>query len=533
MSDGNTLITYDNCVIPALEAFVEEFPDFSPFGHKGLLAITGFDGILGYRTQRDSPNRQSEIEAVRPVVQALLDAGWYFASHSYAHRDMAKNDLDRLKDDTQKWQDEVASLVGDTSIYIFPFGSRTTWDDPRYLYLIEAGFPMLMGVGFPPRDDPPFFRLRERYFFMDRWNIDGISLRREPNRLTPLLDADYVYSQEERNGVPRTTPALAGVVDDNGEIVYYERFAITVALGGDVQLDGGMGRRLRRDGPGAILSPGLADVFRSADIAMINLESAISDIGEPWPDKLWTFRANPFILDFLRDDLNIEVVSLANNHTVDYGFDAFVDTVRRLDAHGIGRVGGGLNLAEAMAPHVVEQNGITVAFIGAAIIANRVWAAGADSPGLLLTRERWYPLVYEAVETARELYDYVIVYMHWGTERVTEPTAVQIRTARRLIDAGADAVIGAHPHVIQSFEIYNGRPIAYSIGNFLMYNHYDNTAVVRLRLLGGRAEMEVIPCRVTNGVYNEIAGDRQARELREFWNSININATIGEDWVLR
>jgi hypothetical protein len=203
MPDGTTLITYDNDVIPMLEAFCEEFPDFSPFGDKGLLSITGFDGILGYRTQRDSPGRSSEIEAVKPVVQALLDAGWYFASHGYGHYDMARINLDRVRSDTQKWRDEVGSLVGDTMIYIFPYGSRTSWDDPRFLSLISDGFPLVMGVGTPRAGDYPFVRHRDNYYFMDRMFIDGTSLRKFADRLAPLMDADFVYSQEQRNGVPR------------------------------------------------------------------------------------------------------------------------------------------------------------------------------------------------------------------------------------------------------------------------------------------------------------------------------------------
>jgi len=198
MQNGAELITYDNCVIPILEAFCDEFPEFSPFGDKGMLAVTGFDGILGYRTQRDSPNRESEIEAVKPVVQALLDSGWYFASHGYGHYDLAKISLDRVRDDTRKWIEEVVPLVGDTNIYIFPYGSRATWDDPRFQSLIDDGFPLLMGVGMPPVGHPPYVRHTERYFFMDRWAVDGTTLRRHRDRLAPVLDTDFVFYQAER-----------------------------------------------------------------------------------------------------------------------------------------------------------------------------------------------------------------------------------------------------------------------------------------------------------------------------------------------
>jgi hypothetical protein len=198
MQNGVELITYENCVIPVLEAFCEEFPGFSPFGDKGLLSITGYDGILGYRTHSGSPNRESEIKAVKPVVQALLDAGWYFASHGYGHYDMEKLTLQRTKEDTQKWIDEVASIVGDCKIYIFPYGSRTKWDDARFLSLIDKGFPLLMGVGISPVGHAPYVRHKDEYFFMDRWTIDGNALRLHADRLAPVLDAKVVFCPEER-----------------------------------------------------------------------------------------------------------------------------------------------------------------------------------------------------------------------------------------------------------------------------------------------------------------------------------------------
>lgn len=198
MQDERELITYDNCVIPILEAFCEEFPDFSPFGDKGLLSITGYDGILGYRTHRDSPDRESEIAAAKLVVDALLESGWYFASHGYGHYDLAKMTLEHAEEDAQKWIDEVGSIVGDSNIYIFPYGSRTTWNDPRYIALIEKGFPLLMGVGISPTGQPPYIRHTDSYFYMDRWAIEGNTLRQLGERLSPLLNAEYVYCAEER-----------------------------------------------------------------------------------------------------------------------------------------------------------------------------------------------------------------------------------------------------------------------------------------------------------------------------------------------
>jgi poly-gamma-glutamate synthesis protein (capsule biosynthesis protein) len=426
----------------------------------------------------------------------------------------------------------VGALVGDTAIYIFPYGSRTAWDDPRFLSLIDDGFPLLMGVGIPRAGHEPFVRHRDSYFFMDRWFIDGVSLRQFADRLAPLLDAEKVYSPEERSGTPLTAPVTTGAVDHNGDIVYRKRFPITVAIGGDVMLAGSMGSLLRNNGPGAIISPELAEIFLTADIAAINLESAVSYIGEPWPGKDFMFRADPFILDFLKDELNIGVVSLANNHTIDYGWEAFFDTMERLDAHGIGHVGGGRNLAEAMTPHVITVGGTTVAFLGASSVApNMHWYAHEDSPGLLMAYDP--ALISQAVAYARERYDYVIVYMHWGREHTHDTIPLQTNASRRIIEAGADAIVGAHPHIVQSFAVYGDVPVAYSLSNFLMRNHYDHTVAVLLHLYNGQITMEIIPCRTVGGTFNDIAGSVRAEELRVFWNSISPGGEIGEDWILR
>ncbi len=193
-SDGSELITYDNGVVPLLEKFCEEYPDFSPFGAKGLLAITGYDGILGYRVQRDSPDRDAEIEAVKPLVEALKLSGWTFASHSYGHIHSQKVGIDRVKTDTEHWENEVASIVGDTQVYVFPYGEYTKHSEPEFQHLLQSGFKILCGVGMPP-----YLKAYGSYIFMDRQNIDGYSLRNSAKWLEPLMDPSVVYCPEERN----------------------------------------------------------------------------------------------------------------------------------------------------------------------------------------------------------------------------------------------------------------------------------------------------------------------------------------------
>ena len=183
-ADSLEMVTYDNGVVPMLEAFCEEFPDFSPFGDKGLIALTGYDGILGYRTQSDSPDREAETVAACYLVEALKQAGWQFASHSYGHIHLNKSSAARVAADAEKWRDEVGSIVGSTRVYVFPYGEY----DDQFDILTACGFDIFCGVGMRP-----YFTRGEDYIFMDRQFVDGTSLANFRKHLAPLMDAEYVY----------------------------------------------------------------------------------------------------------------------------------------------------------------------------------------------------------------------------------------------------------------------------------------------------------------------------------------------------
>ncbi|MGI6169035.1 MAG: polysaccharide deacetylase family protein [Christensenellales bacterium] len=174
LADGSVKVSYDNEFVMILDSFVEEHPDFSFEGAKGAFALTGFQGILGYRTQHDSPkDRDAEIEAAKKVVAKLKENGWTFISHTYGHPHMGSADLAKVADDTQKWQDEVASIVGDTQILVWPYGDRILPSDTaRYQVLKDAGFRLFCGVGAMIHNKVE----SDGTLFMDRATIDGTSL---------------------------------------------------------------------------------------------------------------------------------------------------------------------------------------------------------------------------------------------------------------------------------------------------------------------------------------------------------------------
>ena len=200
---GNPVVSQDYTVVTILDNFVKEHPDFSLGGVKGCIALTGYEGILGYRTQHDKNNdsesfrlnRIQEVARVRPVIQQLKDTGWYFATHSYGHINIATASVERVKTDAERWLDEVGSLVGETKLFIYPFGSRLDGDDvnktgPAFRYYQELGFRVFASVG-----TEPYSKIKSDIaaVICDRMHADGISLRKERNRYMKFYDAKEVF----------------------------------------------------------------------------------------------------------------------------------------------------------------------------------------------------------------------------------------------------------------------------------------------------------------------------------------------------
>ena len=233
----------------------------------------------------------------------------------------------------------------------------------------------------------------------------------------------------------------------------------TLLAGGDVLMD-----RTEAAGvdPFEFIVPSLA----SADIAVVNAEMAISDRGSA-VDKEYVFRAPPPAAARIAA-AGIDVANLANNHARDYGADALLDSVRWLEVAGVVALGAGADDTEAYRHRVLHAGGdVRVAFVGASMVLPWGFPAEPDRPGIASARPT--ARILESVRAASLAADVVIVAIHWGVERQTCPTAEQIGVARELLDAGADAVIGHHPHVLQPIEVVGGKLVAYSLGNFVWH----------------------------------------------------------------
>lgn len=235
---------------------------------------------------------------------------------------------------------------------------------------------------------------------------------------------------------------------------------LRLVFAGDIMLADGPGRTIAAGGDP--LAP-FAAILGDADFALGNLECPVAEGGAPLDNKIATFRAAPAVLPVLRG--RFHAVSVANNHSGDYGKDAFVETLGRLEQAGLPYVGGGRNLGEAHKPLWIEQKGLRVAILAYNEFKPRSFEAGADWPGIAWSEDSHVVADIRAARAAGA--DLVIPFMHWGWERERQPSERQRQLARLMIDAGADVVVGGHPHVTQGAEYYQGKLIVYSLGNFV------------------------------------------------------------------
>ncbi len=259
----------------------------------------------------------------------------------------------------------------------------------------------------------------------------------------------------------------------------------------------------RARGIDGVLGDTLREDIADADIFMANLEFPFSDRGTKAADKQYTFRVSPSRVSILHE-IGPDIVTVANNHALDYGTDALLDTCDTLDSAGILHVGAGKNLDEAKQPQFIEKNGIKIGFLGVTrVFPTGDWAAGEARPGMFSAYDT-APVVSE-IQKVKEQCDYLVVYIHWGIERNTQPESYQREMGHRYIDAGADLVVGSHPHVLQGIESYNGKWILYSLGNFVFGSSIPETMLVKAVVdESGETSLSLVPATSSAGYTREL-----------------------------
>lgn len=276
--------------------------------------------------------------------------------------------------------------------------------------------------------------------------------------------------------------SLAGIMPDGGV-----SDKITLLFAGDIYFSSHVLNAYQRAGGiSGVLDDKLRSVIGEADLFMANEEFPFSDRGTAAADKEFTFRVPPEKVSIMKE-IGPDIVALANNHTLDYGIDALFDTLDTLDQAGIYRVGAGRNLEEAKALQVLDAGDKKIGFLAASrVLPVAGWAAGANHPGLLATYDSG--ILLKEIEAAKSACDYLVVYVHWGIERNTEPEDYQRTLGQQYIDAGADLVVGSHPHVLQGIEYYKGKPIIYSLGNFIFGSSIPKTMLLKVEIPAGALE---------------------------------------------
>ena len=240
---------------------------------------------------------------------------------------------------------------------------------------------------------------------------------------------------------------------------------ISINFVGDILLGSTVGELMGIYGPFFPWGDTL-DILSAADFTMGNLECPVGTKGEPEKDKTWIFQANPLTLEGLAT-AGFDVISLANNHALDYGVECLLETIEHLDSYGIAAIGAGATEEKARKPIILEKNGIRMGLLATTmVIPYGGWAAKGDvRAGCRLQRlVRKHKVSYYGAFRAADI---IIVLIHWGIERTETPIDWVMRMEKILIDAGAHIIIGSHPHVVQGFR-YDGNTLtAYSLGNYV------------------------------------------------------------------
>lgn len=332
--------------------------------------------------------------------------------------------------------------------------------------------------------------------------------------LVPIAAARTAYAEASPAPVPPILEgeASGGAINASSEPA--EKPVARLGFVGDILLNGTIGDLIEAEGP---LAPweGVRELLSSADITCGNLECAVGTTGTPIPGKTWTFRAEPATLQGLADS-GLDVVSLANNHTLDFGEECLLETVDLVRAAGLGTIGAGADEAAAREPFIREVNGVKVGILATAVtVPTPDWAAKPDKPGIAVDYPGWFPGIVASIQDLSQRVDVVVVYVHWGDERTPAPVQWIERVHTAMRDAGAHAIIGSHPHVLHGVRYDGSTVTAYSLGNFVFstnpeYPDCQIGAILNLTVSKGKIEaVELVPTKIVWGKTYPMEGEER------------------------
>lgn len=278
------------------------------------------------------------------------------------------------------------------------------------------------------------------------------------------------------------------------------------------------------------ISADLLEEMTGADIFMLNNEFTYTSRGDPLLEKQFTFRADPETSKYLLD-MGVDIVSIANNHTYDYGEISLLDTVATLAGMEMPYVGAGRNIEEASRPFFFETDGLKIGFLSATQIERLenpdTKGATADSPGVFRCWDG--TLLYEKTKEVAEECDFLVVYVHWGSENTDELDWSQKDQALKLAQSGADLIIGDHSHCLQGIDVIEGVPVFYSLGNFLFSSKTLDTCLVKAVIEDGRiSKLQFLPA-IQQGCRTQLLSGEEKARVIAYMRSISNNVQIDSE----
>lgn len=344
-----------------------------------------------------------------------------------------------------------------------------------------------------------------------------------------LLTDDVAENKEKSEVVPMEEDTSDS--DNTDSIVPLPWEDITLVISGDINLTKVIQNRYDQAGLDGILEKKFSQELINADIALVNQEFAFTNRGTKAADKQYTFRTAPEYVQIFKD-MGIDIVSLANNHSMDYGIVGLTDSFDTLNAAGIRYIGAGNNITEAREIKYMEVKNKKIAFLGASrVIPVPDWNAYKNKPGMLTTYDP--AMLIEDIKTAKAQSDFVVVYVHWGKEGKEYPEDYQRSMAKQYIDAGADLVVGSHPHVLQGMEYYNGKPIIYSLGNFMFYSNINRTALLKVLINEqNEAKIELIPGKAENALTYSLEDSSEIDDFYRYMTDISFGVEFDQNGLV-
>ena len=338
--------------------------------------------------------------------------------------------------------------------------------------------------------------------------------------------------EEEPPHVPDGVMPIA-VEDTDGDDL------ITISFAGDILFDPyyATGSTAAARGLANCFDEAALANMRESDLFIVNNEFTYTDSNAAQEGKKYTFHARPESAEWLKE-IGTDLVTLANNHTYDYGEQGLIDTLDTLDGIGMPHVGAGRNLEEAIRPQYFTVGSKSIAVINATQIERydtpNTKAATETSAGVF----RCYDptLLYSIVEQTRQVADFVIVCVHWGTEKVTEIEYGQSSQAEELSRLGADLVIGCHPHILQPIGWIGEMPVVYSLGNYFFTSFTVDTCLIRASVRPSDMELvslQFIPMLQSNCTVTTLEGGEKERVLQDMRNMSPDVVIDGDGFVSR